>query len=82
MRPQTRIVYAETLANPTTAVADLPALADIAHRQGALLVVDSTMAPPVICRRPRQGTTRNGRLDCDDEQPDEGGRSPMTRQDR
>ena len=50
MRPQTRIVYAETLANPTTAVADLPALADIAHRQGALLVVDSTMAPPVICR--------------------------------
>ena len=50
MRPETRIVYAETLANPTTAVADLPALAGIAHRQGALLVVDSTLAPPVICR--------------------------------
>ncbi len=50
MRPQTRIVYAETVANPTTAVADLPALAGIAHRHGALLVVDSTMAPPVICR--------------------------------
>ena len=50
MRPETRIVYAETLANPTTAVADLPALADIAHRRGALLVVDSTLAPPVICR--------------------------------
>ncbi len=50
MRPETRIVYAETLANPTTAVADLPALAGIAHRQGALLVVDSTLAPPVVCR--------------------------------
>jgi len=50
MRPETRIVYAETLANPTTAVADLPALAAIAHRQGALLVVDSTLAPPVVCR--------------------------------
>ncbi len=50
LRPETRIVYAETVANPTTAVADLPALAEIAHRQGALLVVDSTMAPPVICR--------------------------------
>ncbi len=50
LRPETRIVYAETLANPTTAVADLPALAEIAHRQGALLVVDSTLAPPVICR--------------------------------
>ena len=50
MRPETRIVYAETLANPTTAVADLPVLAGIAHRQGALLVVDSTMAPPVVCR--------------------------------
>jgi cystathionine beta-lyase/cystathionine gamma-synthase len=50
MRPETRIVYAETVANPTTAVADLPALAEIAHERGALLVVDSTMAPPVICR--------------------------------
>lgn len=50
LRPQTRILYAETLANPTTAVADLPALADLAHAAGALLVVDSTLAPPVVCR--------------------------------
>jgi cystathionine beta-lyase/cystathionine gamma-synthase len=50
MREETAIVYAETLANPTTAIADLPALAEIAHEAGALLVVDSTMAPPVICR--------------------------------
>ena len=50
MRPATRILYAETIANPTTAVANLPALADIAHETGALLVVDSTLAPPVVCR--------------------------------
>jgi cystathionine beta-lyase/cystathionine gamma-synthase len=50
LRPDTRIVYAETLANPTTAVADLPALADLAHEAGALLVVDSTLASPVVCR--------------------------------
>src|SRR5258707_12783521 len=50
LRPTTRIVYAETIANPTTAVADLRKLAEIAHDSGALLVVDSTLAPPVICR--------------------------------
>jgi cystathionine beta-lyase/cystathionine gamma-synthase len=50
MRPATRIVYAETIANPTTMVADLHALADVAHGSGALFVVDSTLAPPVICR--------------------------------
>jgi cystathionine beta-lyase/cystathionine gamma-synthase len=50
LRPNTKIVYAETLANPTTTVADLPALAELAHEAGALLVVDSTMAPPVVCR--------------------------------
>jgi cystathionine beta-lyase/cystathionine gamma-synthase len=50
MRSSTRILYAETIANPTTAIADLPRLADIAHDNGALLVVDSTLAPPVICR--------------------------------
>jgi cystathionine beta-lyase/cystathionine gamma-synthase len=50
LRRQTSIVYAETLANPTTAVADLASLARLAHDAGALLVVDSTLAPPVICR--------------------------------
>jgi cystathionine beta-lyase/cystathionine gamma-synthase len=50
MRPTTRLVYAETIANPTTAIADLRKLAEIAHDRGTLLVVDSTLAPPVICR--------------------------------
>ena len=50
MRPETRVVYAETIANPTLDVADLPALAAVAHERGALLVVDSTFASPVVCR--------------------------------
>ena len=50
IRPTTRIIYAETIANPTTAVADVRKLAEIAHDAGALLVIDSTLAPPVICR--------------------------------
>lgn len=50
VRPTTRLVYAETIANPTTAVTDLRRLSEIAHEAGALLVVDSTLAPPVICR--------------------------------
>ncbi|MGO9080439.1 MAG: trans-sulfuration enzyme family protein [Streptosporangiaceae bacterium] len=47
---ETAILYAETLANPTVAVADLAGLARLAREAGALLVVDSTMAPPVLCR--------------------------------
>ncbi|HTP16199.1 MAG TPA: aminotransferase class I/II-fold pyridoxal phosphate-dependent enzyme [Streptosporangiaceae bacterium] len=50
LRPDTSILYAETIANPTVAVADLAALADLARETGALLVVDSTLAPPVVCR--------------------------------
>jgi len=50
LRPGTAVVYAETLANPTVAVADIAGLAALAHEAGALLVVDSTLAPPVICR--------------------------------
>ncbi|MGH3164949.1 MAG: trans-sulfuration enzyme family protein, partial [Trebonia sp.] len=50
MRPATRIIYAETIASPTTVVAPLRQLSEIARGNGALLVVDSTLAPPVICR--------------------------------
>lgn len=50
MRPATRLVYGETIANPTLTVADLPGLASVAHDAGALLVVDSTFATPVVCR--------------------------------
>jgi cystathionine beta-lyase/cystathionine gamma-synthase len=42
----TRVLYVETLANPQLDLADLPALAEIAHAAGALLVVDNTFATP------------------------------------
>ncbi|HEX2301676.1 MAG TPA: aminotransferase class I/II-fold pyridoxal phosphate-dependent enzyme, partial [Pseudonocardiaceae bacterium] len=48
--PRTRVIYVETIGNPTLSVPDLPVLADIAHRAGGLLVVDSTLAPPTLCR--------------------------------
>ena len=46
----TRVLYAETIANPTTFVADHIALADLAHRHGATYVVDNTFASPYVCR--------------------------------
>lgn len=45
---RTRVLYVETLSNPLLEVADLPALAAIAHRHGAQLVVDNTFAPLVM----------------------------------
>ncbi|HEX5131566.1 MAG TPA: aminotransferase class I/II-fold pyridoxal phosphate-dependent enzyme [Candidatus Krumholzibacteria bacterium] len=46
--PQTRVLYVETVANPTLVVADLPALAAIAHEHGAALVVDNTFSPLIV----------------------------------
>jgi cystathionine beta-lyase/cystathionine gamma-synthase len=57
MRPQTTVLYAETIANPTTAVADLPALATIARDAGVPLVVDNTFASPAVCRPLAHGAT-------------------------
>ncbi|GIH78662.1 trans-sulfuration enzyme family protein [Planobispora longispora] len=50
VRPSTKIIYAETLSNPTMVVADIRSLYRIARAAGALLVVDSTFATPVVCR--------------------------------
>jgi cystathionine gamma-synthase len=48
LRPRTRILYLETIANPTTQVVDLPAL--IAAAPGVVSVVDNTFASPLLCR--------------------------------
>jgi len=48
LRPNTRMIYAETPANPILRIADIAALANIAHEAGALLAVDSTWAGPVL----------------------------------
>ena len=46
----TRFMYTEIIGNPPGAVADLAALADVAHAHGLPLVVDSTFATPYLCR--------------------------------
>jgi methionine-gamma-lyase len=50
LRPETRLVYVETPANPILRIANLAALAELAHGAGALLAVDSTFAGPTIQR--------------------------------
>ncbi|WP_258341679.1 trans-sulfuration enzyme family protein [Saccharopolyspora gregorii] len=50
VRPTTRLVHVETIANPTTAVTDIAAVAEIAHAAGALLSVDGTFTPPPLYR--------------------------------
>lgn len=50
LRPQTTVLWGETIANPTMTVADLPGLAAVAHEAGAMFVVDSTFASPAVCR--------------------------------
>jgi methionine-gamma-lyase len=46
----TRVVYAETIANPTTVVTDHAAIAALAHAAGAHYIVDNTFASPYVCR--------------------------------
>jgi len=51
MRPgRTKLVWIETPANPTWPVTDIAEAAAIAHRAGALLAIDSTVATPVLTR--------------------------------
>lgn len=50
LRSNTKLIFTETIANPTTRVADVQPLADIAHEHGALLCVDSTFTPPPLYR--------------------------------
>lgn len=47
-KPRTRVLYVESLSNPTLRVADVPALAALAHRHGAVLIVDNTFTPLLL----------------------------------
>lgn len=49
------LLYVETVSNPTIIVSDISALAGIAHRHGALLLVDNTFASPYACRPIERG---------------------------
>jgi methionine-gamma-lyase len=48
IRPDTKVIYVETLGNPTLVVADIPALATLAHARGIKLVVDNTFTPMIV----------------------------------
>ncbi len=48
VRPTTRLLFAETPSNPLTEVCDIAALADVAHRAGALLAVDNCFCSPAL----------------------------------
>ena len=49
-RPNTKVLFGETISNPGCAVLDIEKLAKIAHRNGVPLIVDNTFATPINCR--------------------------------
>lgn len=50
IRPETRLIYAETVANPRCEVLDIEAVAKIAHDAGLPLVIDATLTTPVLLK--------------------------------
>jgi O-acetylhomoserine (thiol)-lyase len=50
LRPNTKVLYGETIGNPGGNVLDIEGVAAIAHEHGAALMVDSTFATPYLCR--------------------------------
>jgi methionine-gamma-lyase len=46
---RTRLIWLETISNPTTDVADIALLAELAHRRGLLIAIDNTFASPYLC---------------------------------
>ncbi len=55
MQPNTRAVFAESLGNPSLAVLDIAAVADVAHAHGVPLIVDNTVPSPFLCNPLRLG---------------------------
>jgi O-acetylhomoserine (thiol)-lyase len=55
MRPTTRAVFAESLGNPSLAVLDIAAVAEVAHAHGVPLIVDNTVPSPFLCNPIRFG---------------------------
>ncbi len=50
IKPNTRLLFLETPSNPLTEIADIRAVADLAHQHGALLVVDNCFCTPALQR--------------------------------
>jgi methionine-gamma-lyase len=72
IRPNTKLVYTETMTNPMLQISDIPALSKIAHENGAKLIVDNTFSPMIVspCRQGADITVYsmtkfiNGKNDC------------------
>jgi O-acetylhomoserine (thiol)-lyase len=50
IRPETRVVFAETIANPRCEVVDIPAVSRIAHEHGVPLMIDATLTTPCLMK--------------------------------
>lgn len=50
IQPNTRAFFGETLSNPSLAVLDIERFANLAHKHGLPLIVDSTFATPILCK--------------------------------
>lgn len=50
IKPNTKLIFGETIANPALRVFDIERFANIAHRNGLPLVIDNTFATPILCR--------------------------------
>ena len=48
IRPNTKVIYAETFGNPNSDVTDLDAISEVAHKHGILFIVDNTFGPLLI----------------------------------
>jgi methionine-gamma-lyase len=57
IRPNTRVCYTETIANPRMGVTDLAALGDVCRDRGVALVVDNTFPSPYLCNPISYGAT-------------------------
>jgi methionine-gamma-lyase len=72
IKPNTRLIYTESMTNPLLQISDIPALAEIAHSHGMKLIVDNTFTPMIIspCRLGADVTVYsmtkfiNGKNDC------------------
>ena len=49
IRPNTKVIYTETITNPLMEVMDLPGIAEIAHEHGCKFIVDNTFATAAVC---------------------------------
>jgi len=72
IKPNTRLIYTETMTNPMLQISDIPSLSKLAHKHGAKLIVDNTFTPMIVspCRLGADITVYsmtkfiNGKNDC------------------